>query len=630
MKMAIAEMAGQPTDADAEAADSDFDWSLVAIIVASLDYVLIAVLAVAGRYANLSLSQQTQDYIGYGGFAVAVVAPVALCWARAVRIGKLPVRRNQDPKYEHISGWGAILLFAVILVIVVLVWWAATSEDGDRKIHALWGLGVVIGVAIAFIGVAIAPAIPRFLRSLKVARSEPEAHGDNDEDAKADAKDRSPIRALGRRLSELDSVLVFAVANAGGANRSNILLRYAILVSAIGSSAALGYFWPAPWGLFPIAWGFLLAFAISRRWAWIEDDRELAMLNPHLPDAYVRVGFDQNLRDEALLSFLSMFLLVPLALRQFQLLATEHDVAMFTFLNGSNVHSMLAWISFYGTELAKAVPFVDWAEVYHVEGEANIRIASDLGRHAIFATRILIDLVFLAALLQAIANASRDAQQRELFYVKQVIPRLDPFTEPDALKALVIKNDKGEWVGNGERFERFPKYDPNRLVALLTSKDGRLRAVADKLLSRDRVESDPYHKLSSESADHNVQPERLDVLINDVEQLDKPRNVFLLDLARQRLLRFRGAMVEQRRRILRLIVATPHSKERTERLIVALMGESREPTYQNRWVALEGLTKQLAFDARVRSTFEYVAKQDGAETLQRWAQDLLDKNPEQA
>jgi hypothetical protein len=154
----------------------------------------------------------------------------------------------------------------------------------------------------------------------------------------------------------------------------------------------------------------------------------------------------------------------------------------------------MMWLGFYGTELAKAVPFVDWAEVYHVEGDAPVEVHTDLARHAVFLTRVLIDLVFLAALLQAISSASRDAQQRELFYKKRAISRLDPFTEPEAFRTLVRRAADGSWEKNGDRFEEFPHYDPNRLVELSASPDSRVARAADFLIERDAIGSDPHHR----------------------------------------------------------------------------------------------------------------------------------------
>jgi hypothetical protein len=341
----------------AEAARVKIDWSMVSSIAGGVLALAATALAVLSTYVQPYLSLHDQRYVGYLLFGFATLAPVLFAWRRAIADHLLPNRLGAEPRYEHVSGWSALLLVAVFLIIAYVVWWAAGSDDANRTIHSEWGMWVVIGVSTAFVGVAAAPLLPRILRRTRLARV----------GSSMGAVINTPIEWVGSVLSAIDSFLVFAVANGVGTNRDNFFLRYAILLSVIGTCAALGYYWPAPYAFIPISWGFVVAFAVSRRWAWIEQDRELAMLNPTLSQQHIRVGFAQNLRDEALIVFLSMFLFVPLALRQAELWSEVNRVELFTLRGAADVHSLPMWIAYYGTELAKAVPFVDWAEVYHVE-----------------------------------------------------------------------------------------------------------------------------------------------------------------------------------------------------------------------------------------------------------------------
>ncbi|MBL8542758.1 MAG: hypothetical protein JNJ63_03025 [Hyphomonadaceae bacterium] len=585
----------------------------------------MAMLAIAAPFSGqleLYISRQDQLLVSYITFAFAGVTPVVFSWRRAISNGQLPARNGAEPRYEHVSGWSAILLAVIVVIIAALVWWAAGSNAANRKIHAEWGTWVVVGLSAAFVLVAAAPVLPRVARSLGLESSL----------ATVAALFNKPAEWVGQALSAVDGVLVFAVANAAGTNRKHVFLRYAILASVIATCATLGYFWPAPWAFVPIAWGFLVAFSVSRRWAWIEQDRELAMLNPTLSQAHIRVGFAQNLRDEALLVFLSMFLLVPLALRQAQLLANDAHVDLFSIPNAADVHDLGMWISFYGTELAKAVPFVDWAEVYHVEGDAPIQANHPLALHAVFATRVLIDLVFLAALLQAISAASRDAQQRDLFYRKKAIRRLDPFTEPDAFRLLVRRDPNGEWERNTERFDEFPAYDQNRLVELSASRDERIRRAADFLLERDGVDHDPHHRLSKKAAESSVQPDDISILLDEVENTGPARNIYQLALTRRRLVP-RRAMLDVRRRIVRMISVTDdpiQRTERTERLLEALIGEHREPYAQARRVALDALAPDTGINLRIRQAIEQVAAHDGAQAMRNRASEILRLHPETA
>jgi len=612
MTIATAEFAAGP---EKQTPQFQIDWPLVTCIGGVLLMAAATALAASFPQVRVYLTDAQAFGLSAVAFALAMTLPVVLCWRRAIRDNQLPARRGLEPQYEHVSGWSALFLIVVVAAIGLVVWWAAQSDDANRRIHSEWGLWVVVGLTVAFVIVAIAPLVPRTVRALGLEKSA----------AGLGRFLSMPVEWVGRFLSVVDSLLVFALANSAGTNRDNVVLRYGLLLGVIGSCATLGYLWPTPWAFAPIAWGFLIAFAVSRRWAWIEQDRELAMLNSTISQAHIRVGFGQNLRDEALIAFLSMFLLVPLALRQAQVMAADYGIELFRLAQGADVDSVLMWISFYGTELAKAVPFVDWAEIYHVEGDASVSANTDLSQHAVFLTRVLIDLVFLAALLQAISSASRDAQQRDLFYRKQSIHRLDPFTEPEAFRALVRKGADGKWERNGERFDDFPRgYDSNRLVELTASPDERIASAANYLLERDGVESDPHYKLSTKAADRDSTVSEIQALLDAIETAGPDRNPYQLALARRRLLN-RKAMHDVRARIVTMITQSRYSFERTDRLIEAMVGEYRESYQRARGTALDALAPDIGINLRIQAAIQQVADHDGAQALRKRAKQYLDQ-----
>lgn len=592
-----------------------FDWTFLGCVFGATLMLGAAALSLHLSQLTLYITDQQQDAAARIAFAIGFVLPVIACWRRAIRDNQLAARIGAEPRYEHVSGWSALFLMLVVALIAALVWWASQSDDAERKIHAYWGEWVVIGLTIAFVAVAAAPLLPRATRALGLERAS----------STFNRVLNIPIDIIGNALSAIDGFLVFAVANAAGTNRQNIFIRYGLLLSVIGACAALGYLWRNSWAFIPLAWGFVVAFSISRRWAWIEQDRELAMLNSTISRSHIRVGFDQNLRDEALAAFLSMFLLVPLALRQAQI---HFGDALFEIRPGTNLDSIRTWVDFYGTELAKAVPFVDWAEVYHVEGDAPVEANSALARHAVFLTRVLIDLVFLAALLQAISSASRDAQQKDLFYRKQTIHRLDPFTEPDALRALVQRNDSGDWIANPDKFDEFPRnYDSNRLVELAASKDARLSCAANLLLQRDDVQANPHYRLSQKAADKATKPEDILAILTEIEQQGSERNVYQLDLARRRLLSKTSMRAARRSIVIAMVDARP-SIERTEALISVMVGERKEAMYQTRQLALDALAPFVGINLRVRAAVEQVASHDGAQALRARAAAVLAEHPD--
>jgi hypothetical protein len=596
------------------------DWPLMLTVFGAILMIAAAVASAPISQFRQYVDERTLRAIGGSAFAIAMTLPVIFSWRRAIRDNQLPAKRGLEPQYEHVNGWNAIFLFVVVLLIGWIVWWASQGDEENQTIHAQWGIWVVLGLTVAFVMVAAAPLVPRTIRALRLEKSA----------TSVSSLLNAPVEFLGKFLSAVDSLLVFAVANSAGTNRKNFFLRYGLLLSVIGACAVLGYFWPPPWAFVPIGWGFLVAFAVSRRWAWIEQDRELAMLNSTISQAHIRVGFGQNLRDEALTAFLSMFLLVPLALRQAQVLAQDNDIVLFALAPGADIDSVSTWIAFYGTELAKAVPFVDWAEIYHVEGAAPVRVESDYAQHAVFLTRVLIDLVFLAALLQAISSASRDAQQRDLFYRKQSIHRLDPFTEPDAFRGLVRKSSEGKWEANGEKLNDFPHhYDPNRLVELTSSDDERVAAAATLLRERDGVGNDPHYQLSAATAERDVAPERITVLLDAIENAGPARNPYQLALTRRRLLGRRN-MRAVRGRIVTMIAQGSHSFERTDRLVEAMVGEQREGYAQERGIALDALASAISTNLRVEAAVKQVAEHDTSGPLKARAKKILDGHKPEA
>lgn len=591
------------------------DWNLVAQLFGA------AILLAAAAFETYRSIIQPIDFPYRepglrAALALGALLPTLTAWLRAVRDGRLAWLPWREPRHDHISGWGVLALGIIVAAIIWLVLWAATSPDNDRTINQSWGFWVVVGLAGAFLLAAIAPVIPRYLRYFGLA-------GLAGELGKLAT---SLIQPVGTLLSHIDSILVYAIAGSVGPERRNTILRYFLLLSVVGSCGVLGYYLPAPLAFFPLAWGFLVTIAMSRRWIWIEEDRERAMMNPKLARTRTRIGFSQNLRDEALVSFMSMFLLVPIALRQAQLLATGYDINLFTIDTGVDVNDIREWIGFYGTELAKAVPFVDWAEVYDVSGDATIEAHEPLALHLIFMTRVLIDLVFLAALLQAIAIAGRDARQRDLFYVKKEISFLDPFSEPAAFRSLVRRNSAGGWETTPE-FDRFPKYDPDRLVELSASREDGVRVAAERLIGRDNVSNDPHFRLSQASAARPFKKEAVIQAIQEIRSAGPARNVYQLDLTRRRLREHPSART-LRKEVVDMIGEAQHSQEKISALVAVLIGDALDPRQEVREAALSKLEPRVPVDTRARETVQHVSVHDQSAVLRKRAADILSKYPE--
>lgn len=550
------------------------DWTAVAGVVSVVGTIALATAAALDPAWTASVPEWQFAAVFGGTITLGVIAAL---WKAALENRFF---LGTEKKRDHISGWSFLALASAMGTIVFLASWAASSNTVDRVIHAQWGIFVVVGVAGAFFIAALTPS-EEFLQQVSDTLNPITA----------------PIRLLGRWLSGLDALLVFGVAGAAGALRANAYLRYFLLFGTLLPCAYLGYILRAPWGLIPVGWGFLVAVAMSRAWAWVEDDRDVAMLSGKYTGDHLRMGFAQDLRDEALFSFMTMFFLVPLALRQFQLTADDMHVPLFVMRDDQHP-DLWQWIAYYGTELAKAVPFVDWAEVYHVEGDANIAPQEQgWSRHLVFVTRVIVDLVLLAALLQALALSARNSRQQDLFKRRE-IQLLDPFTEPATFKKLRVRVN-GEWQADPDKIAQFPQYNEQRLAELADpQRHPDIACVAVALRKRDGLDaidkSDDFHAALLERARAKRKDSAaIDAAVSAIEIAKARVNVSTLAEVR-RLLNARPAMNGVRERVMRLIASAPNSPFKEAALTEALSGTTKDTIGPVREIALRGLEDSLA------------------------------------
>jgi hypothetical protein len=236
-------------------------------------------------------------------------------------------------------------------------------------------------------------------------------------------------------LIGIDAALVRIVAPLSGSTLPGFISGKLAIVCVLLPLSALGFALPAPMGLLPIGIAVLLILAMGRRWSWVEDDREKALRLQTTRTDKFRIGFNNDMRDEALLGYAFLFVLVPLALRQIQLhfdfFAPEAKEAALAAASSANI---IDWLNFFGGELAKGVPIVDWFDIYDIQQERPFEPKDAAGRHIIFGSRLMIDIVIIAALLQAIGIMQRNKAQENLFKSGQV-DFFDPFMEKKILLA---------------------------------------------------------------------------------------------------------------------------------------------------------------------------------------------------
>lgn len=328
------------------------------------------------------------------------------------------------------SFWMSATLIAAI---VSLASWAArvsqNQQEGVAANLAYWITFAVIALFIAFI---FLPHIQRYVDHLAERERDPN-----------EPRGNTPllIGAPAIAISWIDSALVRLVAPLTGATQKGPLVPHSFVVLSLVPLTALGFILPEPYGLAPIALGMLMVISLGRRWAWIEEDREMASRLLRTDGKEIQIGFENDLKDEALLGYAFLFILVPLALHQIN--GIFHA---FTGSDGAPITDpFFAWLSFFGGELAKAVPFVDWWEIYSVDIRTPVAgvcagtpeecalAGENMGivpaaKHLTFIARAMVDLVIMAALFQAIGIWQRSRAQDKLYDAGQ-LDVFDPFTE---------------------------------------------------------------------------------------------------------------------------------------------------------------------------------------------------------
>ncbi|MEO1610652.1 MAG: hypothetical protein AAFR90_15270, partial [Pseudomonadota bacterium] len=281
-------------------------------------------------------------------------------------------------------------------------------------------------------------------------------------------------------LSCIDYILARPIAVAVGASLQGWRHRYTWGAVVIFTAIGAGLFAPAPWALCAVGVGIIAILAIVRRWSWSEADRETFLVERGIRDGAIRVGFKEDLRDEALMALTFLFVLIPIGLRKIQEMTSGVGEPAFK-LNGNGGEALpadtfgqfIAWLGYFGAELAKSVPFVDWSEVFHVANGSPIEPLTSFGAQIIFTMRATLDLLLLAAVLQAVQIASRQREQWSAFYAGR-LPILEPFTEARLLKSTVEAIDPclEQHPAEQHAITEFPAYEDARLKELIQERRG--------------------------------------------------------------------------------------------------------------------------------------------------------------
>ncbi|MEO1610651.1 MAG: hypothetical protein AAFR90_15265, partial [Pseudomonadota bacterium] len=393
-------------------------------------------------------------------------------------------RRSVQP----LSGW--LLSGLLGLVIWLTVYYAPGAFERAKQAHGADPAGVItmdaayftiITVALLSLAVAFEPFLSRFIGNRQKALLK--ALGTSS------AWVRLPVVWLGKAiwfiwqlpsivLSFFDYILARPIAVAVGTSLQGWPRRYACGAVVIFAAIAAGLYAHAPWGLYAVGAGMIAILAIVRRWSWSESDRETFLVERGIREGAMRVGFKEDLRDEALIALTFLFVLIPVGLRQIQQATCGAGDCAFTLdgdaaLPAGTLGQFIAWLGYFGAELAKSVPFVDWSEVFHVANDSPIEPLTPFGAQIVFVMRAMLDLLLLAAVLQAVQIASRLREQWTAFDANR-LPILEPFTEARLLKSTVeaIEPCLEQHPAEQHAIAEFPAYEDKRLKELIQERRG--------------------------------------------------------------------------------------------------------------------------------------------------------------
>jgi len=221
-------------------------------------------------------------------------------------------RRSVQP----LSGWLLSGLFGLVTWLTLV--YAPGAFERARQAHGADPSGVItmeaayfaiVTVALLALAVAFEPFLARFMGARQKALRK--------WIGRSSAWVRRPVTWLGQAiwfvwqlpswaLSFIDYLLARPIAVAVGTSLQGWLRRYACGAIVIFAAIAAGFYAPAPWGLYAVGAGMIAIIAIVRRWSWSEADRETFLVERGIRKGAMRVGFDEDLRDEALIALCAL------------------------------------------------------------------------------------------------------------------------------------------------------------------------------------------------------------------------------------------------------------------------------------------------------------------------------------
>jgi len=238
-------------------------------------------------------------------------------------------------------------------------------------------------------------------------------------------------------------------------------------------------------------------------------------------------------------------------------------------------------------------------------------------RYTQFVARVLIDLVFISALIQAVLISVNLSRHKRRFLKNQDVHVLDDRIEKTELSRLARRKN-GQWTFK-EEIELYKHYDDHRLAKLRmgATTGTRLHATLLKLFElKQLVYLPPGEQLVDFARQNPVDPEAIHAALNLMQE--EPLDLEYLALARA-LLNSKGGLEEVRTRVMHLITKVPTSPERDAKLLEVIKGSDADTLAPVRIMAVEALSRVARRNANIISALHLTAKKDRAERVRRKA-----------
>lgn len=550
-----------------------------------LERSLVFLLGVVGTLGVVLFLQSAITDPGASRFAMWLALVVAVpcliaCFsnyrASAIRNARIPSKNNKRLPHNHVGGVGAAVIFLVAGFVFVSAY-AGQKLNGAIVIPEWMGIAVVVAFATIFAWVFLFSRVLEFGGVRGIRRFMERAF--------------APLVPIGYFFSAIDSWLVFVVAPAVGATLRGDIVRYAVFFSHIVAGCIFAWHATAPFGLVGAAWAFVAVISVARRWSWIETDRNRLIQDPDMKANLLRIGLHDDLRDEAISGLLLLVLILPIAMRQFQLFDFGYPV--FQVEQGA-IDRLDAWVGFFGVELLKALPFLDWADIYSAEAETRIHTSAPLSMHVLLVARAIIDLVFIGAILQALAiSISLSKNRRDFLEQRAGVDSLDPRIEARELSRLAFRKN-GRWRFR-EEISQYTHYHPSRLVRLkVKSKRGsRLQVAVTEIIRRTGLDiTPPAELLPQVTASKIVDPAEVRAVLDEMDDL-KQYDLDYLAIARRQL-NWKSGVETERKRLVQMIVSEVEvSPERERELSDILVGKDADSLANIRVLVVQSLARNV-------------------------------------